>query len=123
MNGMNKPGDRHFQRLCKAWGWSLQGLASALRHEAAFRQELALFCLLAPLGFWLGENGVAKALLIGSLMLVLIVELLNTAVESVVDRIGPEAHPLSGRAKDVGSAAVLLALANALLVWGLVLLG
>lgn len=122
MNGMNKPGDRHLRRLRKAWGWSLKGLASALRHEAAFRQELVLFCLLAPLGFWLGESGPARALLIGSLMLVLIVELLNTAVESVVDRIGPEAHELSGRAKDVGSAAVLLALLNVLLIWGLVLL-
>ncbi|MDZ7640490.1 MAG: diacylglycerol kinase [Desulfurivibrio sp.] len=119
---MNKPGERHLRRLRKAWGWSFKGLASALRYEEAFRQEVFLFCLLAPVAFFLGEDGIARALMIGSLLLVLIVELLNTAVESVVDRIGSESHPLSGRAKDVGSAAVFLALANVILVWTLVLL-
>ena len=104
----------------KALGWSISGLATAFRHETAFRQETALFCILAPPAFWVGENGTEQALLLGSLLLIFIVELLNTAVEAVVDRIGAERHPLSGRAKDLASAAVLLALLNAAVVWGLV---
>jgi diacylglycerol kinase (ATP) len=106
-----------FERLIRATGYSLAGLKSCVRHEAAFRQELALVVAAVPLALWLGEGGVERALLIASLLLVLIVELLNTAVEVVVDRVGVEAHVLSGRAKDLGSAAVMLALVNALVVW------
>ncbi len=114
---------RGWQRLRQATGYSWQGLKSAYRHEEAFRQELWLCALLLPLGLWLGETGVERALLAGSLLLVLLVELLNTGVENAIDRIGPERHELSGRAKDVGSAAVLVALINAALVWLLVLFG
>ncbi len=110
--------------LLRAWralGYSLRGLRAALRHESAFRQELALGLALVPLGLWLGANGVEKALLAGSWLLVLLVELLNSAIEAVVDRVGAERHELSGRAKDMGSAAVLLAILLAVLVWGLIL--
>jgi diacylglycerol kinase (ATP) len=120
---MRKVGGRGLTRLLKAFRWSLAGFRSALRHEEAFRQELALFVLLVPLGLWLGHDGVARALLVGSLFLVLIAELLNTAVESVVDRVGVDHHELSKRAKDVGSAAVFVSLANVAVTWGLVLLG
>ena len=105
------------RRVWRAAGYSAAGLAAALRNEAAFRQELALFVVLAPLGWWLGDDGVERALLVGSLMLVLIVELLNSAIETVVNRIGTEPHELSGRAKDIASAAVLLVLLLAVLVW------
>jgi diacylglycerol kinase (ATP) len=107
--------------VVRAAGYSLAGLRAALKHEAAFRQEAALFVILAPLGFWLGRNGIERLLLIGSLVLVLVVELLNSAVEAAVDRIGSEQHELSGRAKDMGSAAVLLALLLVVAVWALVL--
>ena len=109
-------------RIWRAFGYSLQGFGAALRHEAAFRQELALAVVLLPLGLWLGETAVERALLAGSWLLVMIVELLNSAVEAVVDRLGSEHHALSGRAKDMGSAAVLLAIGTAILVWGLILL-
>jgi diacylglycerol kinase (ATP) len=110
-----------FGRLMRATGYSLAGLRSCLRHEAAFRQELALSVVATPIALWLGKSGAERALLIGSILLVLIVELLNTAVEAVVDRVSAESHVLSGRAKDLGSAAVMLALLNALVVWLLVL--
>jgi diacylglycerol kinase (ATP) len=93
-------------RVVRAAGYSLLGLKAALKNEAAFRQELVLFVVLAPLGTWLGRDGIERAMLIGSLMLVLIVELLNSAVEALVNRIGTERHELSGMAKDMGSAAV-----------------
>ena len=110
-----------FGRLIRATGYSLAGLRSCVRYEAAFRQELALVVVAVPVACWLGDSGIERALLIGSLMLVLIVELLNTAVEVVVDRVGFESHELSGRAKDLGFAAVMLALLNALIVWVLLL--
>lgn len=110
------------KRILLAARYSWQGLTTCYRKEAAFRQELWLTLLLAPIGFWLGENGIERALLIGSLVLVLIVELLNTGIENIVDRVGLEPHKLSGRAKDMGSAAVLMTLMLAGLVWGLVLL-
>lgn len=109
------------ERLLRATGYSLAGLCSCLRYEAAFRQELVLSLVAIPVGTWLGRTGVERALLIASVLLVLIVELLNTAVEVVVDRVGEEMHVLSGRAKDLGSAAVMLSLLNALVVWLLVL--
>jgi diacylglycerol kinase (ATP) len=109
------------KRIIRATAYSLVGLKAAIVGEAAFRQELLLFVVLAPLGAWLGQTGVERALLIGSLMVVLIVELLNSALEAVVNRIGTERHQLSGIAKDLGSAAVFVALALAVVVWALLL--
>ncbi|OGR00691.1 MAG: diacylglycerol kinase [Deltaproteobacteria bacterium RIFOXYD12_FULL_55_16] len=119
---MGKKSGTGLARLRNAFGWSMAGLAAALRHEKAFQQELGLCLILAPIALWLGKTGVETALLLGALFLVLIVEIINSAIEAVVDRCGEEIHPLSGRAKDLGSAAVFLALANAALVWILVLL-
>ncbi|MBL1378050.1 diacylglycerol kinase [Zobellella iuensis] len=115
-----KPGKTGLTRIISAGGYSLQGLKSAYRNEAAFRQECWLAAVLLPLACWWDVGLVARVLLIGSLVLVLVVELLNSAVEAVVDRIGPEHHELAGRAKDMGSAAVLLALLLAALTWVLV---
>lgn len=100
---------------------SLAGLGSAWRHEMAFRMEVVLFVLLAPLAIWLGETGAERAVLFGSLVLVLLAELVNSAVEAVVDRISDERHHLSKRAKDQGSAAVFVCLVNVPISWGLVL--
>ena len=108
-------------RIVRATGYSFAGLRTALRREAAFRQEVILFVVLAPLGSWLGRNGIERALLVGSLVIVLIVELLNSALEAAVDRISKKAHKLSGRAKDMGSAAVYLSLALVILTWAFVL--
>lgn len=112
-----------WRRLWNALRYSRAGLWASWRHEAAFRQEVLLALVLIPLALWWGENGVERALLVASVVLVLIVELINSALEAVVDRISLEHHPLAGRAKDIGSAAVLLALLNSALVWALVLLG
>jgi diacylglycerol kinase (ATP) len=109
-------------RVVRAFGYSLAGLRAAYIRESAFRQELALFLVLAPLGLWLGHGYIERVLLVGSLVLVLIVELLNSAVEAAVDRLGAESHELSGRAKDMGSAAVLLAMLLVLFTWGAILL-
>jgi len=109
-------------RVWRAAGYSMAGLRAALTTEAAFKQEALLFVVLAPVALWLGETGVERALLLGSLVLVLIVELLNTGIEVLVDRVGTEQHALSGRAKDIGSAAVFLSLVNVVAVWLLVLL-
>lgn len=109
-------------RLVKATMYSWNGLCAVWHHEAAFRQEVLLACIAGPLGLWLGESGVDRALLLGSIVLILIVELVNSAVEAVVDRQGTEFHELAGRAKDAGSAAVLLSLVNAAIVWILVFL-
>jgi diacylglycerol kinase (ATP) len=109
-------------RLLRATGHSLRGFGAAFRHEQAFRLELLAAAVAVPLGLWLGRTGGERALLAGSCLLVLVVELLNSAVEATVDRIGPERHELAGRAKDLGSAAVLGTIGLAALVWGLVLL-
>jgi diacylglycerol kinase (ATP) len=109
------------RRVWRAAGYSLNGLKTALKYELPFRQEMALFVVLAPLGLWLGHDNVERSLLVGSLMLVLIVELLNSAIETVVNRIGNEPHEFSGRAKDIASAAVFLSLLLVVLVWVLVL--
>lgn len=114
--------DTGLTRLFRAMGYSIKGLKAAFTHEAAFRQELAACVILAPLGIWLSNNGIERALLIGSLMLVLIVEVINSAIEAVVDRHGTEHHPLSGRAKDLGSAAVMVSILNVIVIWALVLL-
>lgn len=108
-------------RVWRAAGYSAAGFRAALKNEAAFRQELALFVVLAPLGWWLGRDGVEQSLLIGSLMLVLLVELLNSAIEAVVNRVGRDPHELSGQAKDIASAAVLVSLILVVVVWALVL--
>ena len=115
--------NRGFLRFIEAAKYSSQGLKAAYRHEEAFRQEVWLGLLLLPLAFYFAENGIELSLLIGSLILVLIVELLNSAVEAVVDRIGTEKHELSGRAKDIGSAAVSFALINVVIVWACVIFG
>jgi diacylglycerol kinase (ATP) len=109
-------------RLRLATANSLRGLRHCYLSEAAFRQEVWLAVVLVPAGLWLGDSGVSRALLAGSMLLVLIVELLNTGIEVVVDRIGTERHQLSGFAKDVGSAAVLFSLVLLAVTWGLVLL-
>jgi diacylglycerol kinase (ATP) len=109
------------KRLWLATGHSLRGLRLSYSSEAAFRQEAWLAVLLLPLAFFLGESAVERAMLAGSVLVLLIVELLNTAIEVVVDRIGLERHALSGFAKDAGSAAVMLTLALVALTWGLIL--
>ncbi|EMP2576771.1 diacylglycerol kinase [Serratia marcescens] len=108
-------------RIIKAAGYSYKGLSAAWQYEAAFRQELVVTLLAIILAVWLDVGAIARILLIGSVALVMIVEILNSAIEAVVDRIGSEHHELSGRAKDMGSAAVSLAIALALFVWGTVL--
>jgi len=114
-------GETGFRRLVNATRNSLAGLVEAVRHENAFRQELILAAIFLPLAFWIGDTALERALLIGALMVVLIVELLNSAIEATVDRISFENHRLAKRAKDIGSAAVMLALFNAVLVWILIL--
>jgi len=109
------------RRLLNATGYSLMGLKAAWTSEPAFRQEVVLFILLAPLGYWLGDTGLERAVLIGSLFIVLIAELLNSGLEAAIDRIGEERHPLSKKAKDIGSAAVFVSLLNVVVAWVLVL--
>jgi diacylglycerol kinase (ATP) len=120
-----REGDRPggVRRLWLATLNSLRGLHHCYRSEAAFRQEVWAACVALPAALWLGRTGVERALLVGSVLLVMIVELLNTAVEVVVDRIGVERHHLSGFAKDLGSSAVLLSLIAAVATWAIVLLG
>ena len=123
-NGGESPykGKTGLQRLINATGYSLSGLVEAARHEDAFRQELILAAVMVPLGIWLGATGLERALLVGSVLLVLIVELLNSAVEATVDRVSLDDHNLAKRAKDIGSAAVMLSLVNVAVVWLLILL-
>ncbi|WP_068977513.1 MULTISPECIES: diacylglycerol kinase [Aeromonas] len=115
---MAKPGATGVTRIINATGYSMKGLKSAWINEAAFRQELMLILLLMPLAFWVGDSLNQILLLVVISWLVVIVEILNSAIEAVVDRIGAEHHELSGRAKDLGSAAVFIALAINGLVWG-----
>jgi diacylglycerol kinase (ATP) len=116
----NKPGKKGVARLMAATGYSIAGIKQAWQHEAAFREELVLLCFLAPAAFWLGQTATETALLLMSCLLVLITELLNSAVEAVVDLASPELHPLAGRAKDIASAAVFYALLQVLVVWGII---
>ena len=109
------------RRMLKAAIWSLQGLRAAWLHESSFRLEVYMFVVLAPIGWYFGASGVERSLLIGSILLVLSVELLNSAVEAVIERYGPEFHELAGRAKDMGSAAVFVLLMNVLLTWAAIL--
>ena len=117
---MGKPGNTGLKRIVNATFYSLAGLRAAWRGESAFRQESLLCVVLIPAAFWLGTTAVERTLLIGSCLLVLIVELLNSGIEAAVDRIGDEHHDLSGRAKDLGSAAVFLSLTLVVVVWGLI---
>ena len=91
-------------------------------HESSFRLEVVAFCVLGPLGLWLGQTGVERALLVGSLIMVMAMELLNSAAEAIIERYGAEFHELAGRAKDMGSAAVFMLMMNVLLVWACILL-
>ena len=117
---MSKPGRKGVLRVAWAAYYSFRGIRSALQSEAAFRQEFALVLLLIPLAFWLGETVEQRILLIIPCILLLVVELLNSAVEAVVDRIGQEKHVLSGHAKDMGSAAVFFSLLLVFVSWGLI---
>jgi len=112
-----KPGHRGIVRIFKAAGYSWKGIKACYRNESAFRQELGLLLVLSPLSLWLSSNAVEFILLIGSVVMLLVVELLNTAIEMVVDRQGDEWHELSGLAKDLGSAAVFVMLGLCVLVW------
>ena len=117
---MGKPGNTGVRRIIRAAKYSSQGLAAAWRHEAAFRQELVLTLVLLPAAIWLGRSALERTLLIAVCILVLIVELLNSAIEAAIDRHGEARHELSGRAKDLGSAAVLFSLLLLVLVWSVV---
>jgi diacylglycerol kinase (ATP) len=119
---MGKTGVTGIKRIINAAGYSWLGLKAAYKHESAFRQEFWSAAILIPLGFYLGHDWTQKAALICSILFVLVVELLNSGIEAVVDRIGDEPHKLSGRAKDMGSAAVLIALIIAALIWASVLI-
>lgn len=118
---MNKSENTGIGRIIRATGYSAQGIAAAWKHEAAFRQETVLTLLLLPAALWLGETVLVQALLIGVCLLVLVIELLNSAIEAAIDRHGDERHELSGRAKDMGSAAVFFGLLIVLLTWGAVI--
>lgn len=109
------------QRIMKAAKWSMQGIKAAWLHESSFRLECYLIAFLTPVALWLGETPVEKVLLIGSMLLVLAMELANSAVEAVIARYGDDFHELAGRAKDMGSAAVFVLMMNVLVTWGLIL--
>ena len=113
----------HFVRLYKATGYSLKGLKSTYQYEQAFRLEVYLLFLFVPLALWLGDSLIEIIALVGIWLFVMVVELLNSAIEAAIDRIWPEKHELSGRAKDIGSAAVMVSVLMAVLVWLAVLLG
>jgi diacylglycerol kinase (ATP) len=119
MNDRNKP--TGFTRLVRAFGYSFQGFRQVWREESAFRQEVGLSLLVIPGGLYLGRSGVERALLVSPMLMILVVEILNSAVEAVVDRSGTERHPLAGMAKDMGSAAVMLSFALLGTVWLLIL--
>lgn len=123
MNESPFKGKTGLTRVWNALHYSMAGLAAAYRNEDAFRQEVWLALLLVPLALWLPASGIGKALMIASVLLVIVVELLNSALEAAVDRVSLERHHLSKRAKDIGSAAVFVALVNAVVVWSLVLFG
>jgi diacylglycerol kinase (ATP) len=117
-----KPGNTGLKRIIKATGYSIQGLKAAFKYEAAIRQELLLLCAAIIALIWLDVSPIETVLMLGVVVLVLIVELINSAIEAVVDRVGVERHELSGRAKDIGSAAVLVALILAGFTWAFILI-
>ncbi len=118
---MAKTGATGLTRVFNATRYSMAGFAAAFRHEAAFRQELLLCAILVPLALWLGKSPLERALMVFVCLLVPVLELFNSAIEAVVDRIGDEHHPLAGRAKDLGSAVVFAAILNVCIVWGIIL--
>ena len=109
-------------QVLRALRWSLQGLRACWRHESSFRLEVALTVVLAPMGLWLGQTMVERVLLVSSLLAVIGMEVMNSALEAAVDRFGPERHELVGRAKDMGSAAVFVMMMNVVVTWGLLLI-
>ncbi|MBU2884695.1 diacylglycerol kinase [Gilvimarinus agarilyticus] len=115
-----KPGKTGFTRVAHAFGYSLQGINAAWKHEASFRQEIWMAAVLLPLAVWLATSHIELILLVASVFWVIIAELINSSVEAVVDRTGSEVHELSGRAKDIGSAVVLFSLILLALVWGII---
>ncbi len=118
---MAKPGKTGLTRIIHALGYSMQGIRATFKHEAAFRQELLLAVILIPLAFFVTQDVVKLVLLIISPLLVLLIEILNSAIEAIVDRFGEEHHELCGRAKDMGSAAVFFSLLIVMVVWGLII--
>ena len=120
---MANQNEKGFRRILNACFFSAAGFKAVWVHEEAFRQEVLLFVVTTPMAIWLGRTPIEKLLLIGSIVLVLLVELLNSAIEAVVDRVGLERHELSGRAKDIGSAAVMLSLVWAAATWTYILFG
>jgi diacylglycerol kinase (ATP) len=118
---MERDKPRGVTRLLRACGYSFRGLRGAWREEAAFRQELLLALVAIPLALWLGRTGIERALLVAPVFLILIVELVNSAIEATVDRFGPERHRLAGLAKDIGSAAVFMSFVLWGVVWALLL--
>lgn len=122
IENQGKPGNTGLNRIIKATGYSIQGLKAAFKYEAAIRQELVLLCAAVMVLIGLDVSPVETVLMLGSVVLVLIVELVNSAIEAVVDRVGVEHHELSGRAKDIGSAAVLVALLFAGFTWAFILI-
>ncbi len=121
MSAAEFKGKKGLRRLWNALGYSRDGLGAAWQNEAAFREEVLLAAITIPLALYLGQSGVERALMIGAIILVLIVEILNSAVEAVVDKASPEKHELAKRAKDMGSAAVLFSLVNAAVIWACIL--
>ena len=119
---MADQGSKGLTRIIKATGYSLQGLKAAYVNEAAFRQEIWLSIILIPSGLWLGQSPLEKAVLVSVVLLVLMMELLNSAIEAIVDRAGTEHNELAGRAKDIGSAVVFIALLLTVFVWAMILL-
>lgn len=116
-------GKTGLRRLLNAFGYSMAGIKAAYKNEDAFRQEVLMAIVLIPLALYLGETGLEKAIMIASVLLVIMVELLNSSIEATVDRISLENHNLAKRAKDIGSAAVLVSLINLAVVWGLLIFG
>lgn len=119
---MHKPARKGFMHLFDAFTFSMKGLKSAWHNETAFRQEICALPILIPLALWVGQSAVEHILLITPLLLIISLELINSSIESVVDRISTEHHPLSGQAKDLGSASVFIAMLLALIIWGLILI-
>ncbi|MGJ8686775.1 MAG: diacylglycerol kinase [Spongiibacteraceae bacterium] len=120
---MNKPSRRGLAHIVDAYNYSIMGVRAAWRNETAFRQQTAIATVLIPSAFWLGETASQRILLLLPIALVFIVEFINSAIESIVDRIGTELHPLSGQAKDLGSAAVMVAMLFCLASWLIIAFG
>ena len=121
-NSQLPPKEKGVSRLIAATGFSLAGLKAALQHEESFRLEVVIFSILAPTGLWLGQSRVEQVLLVGSLFVVLLMELINSALEATIDQSGSEYHILAGRAKDIGLAVVFIALIFVVFTWGMLLL-